>query len=156
MSSLGRAFLRLALTAVCIAHGALKLFGLWGGPGAGPGGPHATAAYFAAIDLQPAQVLAVLAGLAQIVGGVLLALGWLTRYVAAAGLVYLGLGIWKAHWKWGFFLNWNLTPGYGHGYEYSLVLGGALLCLLLTGPGKLSIDARAVSRARQQTAQKSG
>jgi uncharacterized membrane protein YphA (DoxX/SURF4 family) len=60
------------------------------------------------------------------------------------------------HFRNGFFLNWTLTPGRGHGMEYNLVLIGALLCLMLTGPGALSVDelqshsaaSRAAGRAR--------
>lgn len=148
MNSLGLGLLRLALAIVFVAHGAHKLFGVWGGPGVGPGGLNNTAAYFQSIDIQPAFLLAVVAGVAQLAGGVMIGLGALTRYTSALGLMYIGVGLWKAHWKWGLFLNWTVVPGRGQGIEYSLVIAGALLCLLFTGPGEFSIDGqRASSRA---------
>ncbi len=152
MTSLGLAILRLALAVVFVAHGAHKLFGVWSGPGIGPGGLANTAKYFASIDLQPAYVLAALAGVAQLVGGFLIGLGALTRYSAVAGLTYLGIGMWKAHWKWGLFLNWANDPSRGQGIEYSLVLVGALVCLLLAGPGDWSIDGRRASSRASRAA----
>jgi putative oxidoreductase len=40
----------------------------------------------------------------------------------------------------GFFLNWSITPGKGHGYEFNLALLAMTLSLLLSGPGKLALD----------------
>ncbi len=145
MTSLGLVLLRLALAIVFVAHGCHKLFGAWSGPGIGPGGLSNTAKYFASIDLQPAVVLATLAGMAQLVGGLLIGVGALTRYAAIAGLAYLGIGLWKVHWKWGLFLNWANDSGRGQGIEYSLVLAAALGCLLLAGPGDFSVDGRRAS-----------
>jgi putative oxidoreductase len=155
-ASLGLAVLRLALAVVFVAHGANKLFGVWAGPGIGPGGLDTTATSLAALGLHPEFPLAVLAGLAQLGGGLLLGLGLFTR-VAAAGMIgYLIAGAWWEQAKWGLFLNWIGTPGRGHGLEYSLVLAGALGCLVLTGSGDWSIDglransaaSRAAGRAR--------
>ena len=50
----------------------------------------------------------------------------------------------------GFFLNWNLTPGQGHGYEFNFVLIGALISLMLSGPGAFSIDGRRARHAETQ------
>ena len=47
---------------------------------------------------------------------------------------------WKAYLFNGFFLNWTLTPGVGHGIEYHVVLVAALVCLMITGPGAFSVD----------------
>ncbi len=153
MRSLGLAFLRLSIAAVSVAHGAHMLFGVWAGPGIGPGGLQNTATYFASIGLQPAFVVAVIAGLGQLAGGLLIAIGWLTRYTTALGLGAVGFGLWKTQWPWGFFLNWTSTPATGHGLEYSVLILGVLSCLLLTGPGEFSIDGqRAASRASRSAA----
>jgi len=48
----------------------------------------------------------------------------------------------KVHLANGFFINWAMTPGVGHGVEYNLALIAALLCLTLIGPGAFSIDYR--------------
>lgn len=145
MTSLGLALLRLALAIVFVAHGANKLFGLFAGPGIGPGGLAHTAEYFASVHLQPANALALAAALAQLAGGLLIGIGFFTRWAAVAGLVYLGVGMWKVHWQWGLFLNWTGTPGRGQGVEYSIVLAAALACLMLTGPGDFSFDGRRAS-----------
>jgi uncharacterized membrane protein YphA (DoxX/SURF4 family) len=62
------------------------------------------------------------------------------------------VAIWKVHLVNGFFLNWGMTPGVGHGVEFNLVLIGALLCLMLSGPGGLSIDWRRARSAESQAA----
>jgi uncharacterized membrane protein YphA (DoxX/SURF4 family) len=44
-------------------------------------------------------------------------------------------------------MNWTLKPGVGHGYEFNLLLIAGLVCLILTGPGRFSVDHwRAASR----------
>jgi putative oxidoreductase len=148
MAGLGLAILRVTIAVAFAAHGANILFGMWAGPGIGAGGLRTTAALYRDLGLPLEFLLAVLSGVVQFIGGLLLGFGMLTRYTVVALITYLAIGIWKEHWKWGFFLNWINTPGRGHGVEYSVVLIAALVCLLLAGPGSLSIDgSRASSRA---------
>ncbi|MCC7186409.1 MAG: DoxX family protein, partial [Acidobacteria bacterium] len=156
MNGLGLMALRLVLAAVFIAHGANKLFGLWAGPGIGVGGTQHTAQLFAALGLEPNFPLAVLVGTVELLGGVLLAIGWFTRVAAPALIIVMGVAIWKLHAQWGFFLNWMAVPERGQGIELHVVLIGALLCLTLAGAGEWSIDgtreksaaSRAAGRAR--------
>lgn len=151
MNGLGLVALRLALAAVFVAHGANKLFGLWAGPGIGVGGLDLTAQFFAAVSLNPAFPLAVLVGIVETLGGALLAVGWFTRLVAPALTIVMGVAIWKVHAVNGFFLNWTGAADRGQGYEYSVVLIGALLCLTLTGAGDWSIDGqREATKASRQ------
>lgn len=140
MSAVGLLLLRLALAAVFIAHGSHTVFGLFGGPGIGPGGLTNTAAEYVALGLEPGFLLAVLAGVIQLLGGVLLAVGFLTRWAAGSLFGYLLLDASWQHSPWGFFLNWTGEPGLGHGVEYVVVLMGATACLILTGSGTWSID----------------
>jgi putative oxidoreductase len=148
---LGLAVLRLALATVFIAHGAHILFGLWPGPGIGTGGLDLTAQAFAAHGLAPAFPLAVLTGIIEFAGGILLAIGWFTRVAAPLLAIVIMVAIWKMQWAYGFFLNWVGPADRGHGYEYSLLLLGALLCVSLTGGGEWSIDGqREASRASRQ------
>jgi putative oxidoreductase len=142
IASFGPAVLRLALAAVFIAHGGQKLFGLWGGHGL-----EATAGFFAQMGLQPAFPLAVSVATLEFAGGILLALGAFTVVVSAALTLEMLVAIVKVHLASGFFLNWNLVPVQGHGYEYNLVLIGALVCLTLAGPGAFSVDGRRASHA---------
>jgi putative oxidoreductase len=140
MSGLGLLVLRLAVTTVVVAHGAHDLFGFWAGPGIGPGRLAFTAARFASIGFEPAALLAVVAGLIQLVAGALVGLGLLTRSASASLVGLIAILTWKVHLPWGFFLNWVGDPGRGHGIELALVEAGALLCLVFTGAGDLSLD----------------
>ena len=152
MTSLGLALLRVVLAAVFIAHGANVLFGAWSGVGVGHGGLSNTAAMLAALQLEPSFLLAVLLGGVQLVGGSLLVLGLFTRWAAAALIVPTGVALWRVNLAWGFFLNWTGAPGRGQGMEFSLVLIGALACLVLTGAGDVSLDGWRVTRAAARAA----
>ena len=138
MAPYGPTLLRLAPGLVFVAHGAQKLFGLGGG------GLTATAQLFAQIGLSPAFVLAMLAGLVEIFGGLLILAGLFTRTAAGVFAVGTLAAVWKVHLAHGFFLRSN-AAGPGHGYEVEVVLIAALASLMLTGPGALSID-RATAR----------
>ena len=130
MRPYGPAVLRLCVGAVFLAHGLQKLFGMWGGPGI-----EGTTALLVSWGLNPAQPLAILVGVAELGGGALLIVGGLTRWVALVLIVEIGVAVWKVNYLNGFFLSAG-----GPGVEYRLVLIGALLCLMLTGPGAFSVD----------------
>lgn len=148
MQPYGPAVLRLAVGAVFVAHGAQKLFGVWGG-----GGVAGTAAFFAQLGLAPAYPLAVLVGVVEFAGGLLLIAGAFTLFVSLALAIEMAVAIWKVHLANGFFLNWGLAPGQGHGCEFNIALTGALISLMLTGAGALSIDGQ---RARSAEAEAYG
>jgi putative oxidoreductase len=137
MERYGPAVLRLMVGIIFIAHGAQHLFGIWGGAGLA-----GTAASFDSIGLSPGFPLAVAVGVIEFGGGLLLLAGALTPYVSVALIVVMLGAMWKVHLANGFFINWAMTPGVGHGVEYNLMLIAALLCLTLGGPGALSIDHR--------------
>jgi putative oxidoreductase len=137
MPSFGPVALRIAVGVVFVAHGAQKLFGIWGG-----GGPSGTAAFFAQLGLSPAFLIALLVGFVELGGGLLLLAGAFTLYAAIALTIDMIVAVWKVHLANGFFLNWTIAPGIGHGYEFNLVLIGALVSLMLTGAGALSVDRR--------------
>ena len=144
MEHYGPAVLRVMVGITFIAHGAQKLFGIWGGAGLA-----GTGAYFDSIGLSPGFALAVAVGVTEFGGGLLLVAGALTPFAAGALILTMLGAIVKVHLANGFFLNWAITPGQGHGVEYNLVLIAALLCLVFTGPGAFSIDH---SRARSAEA----
>jgi len=52
----------------------------------------------------------------------------------------MAVAIAKVHGRHGFFLNFSLTPGKGHGYEFNLVLIAMALSIFIGGAGVLSID----------------
>jgi len=135
MDRYGPVVLRLMVGITFIAHGAQHLFGIWGGAGL-----TGTAASFDSIGLSPGFPLAVAVGVIEFGGGLLLLAGALTPYVSAALIVVMLGAMLKVHLANGFFINWAMTPGVGHGVEYNLMLIAALLCLALGGPGAFSID----------------
>lgn len=135
MAGWGIAILRIAVGMIFVAHGAQKLFGAFGGAGL-----TGTSEYFTYLGLSPAYPLALLWAVVEFGCGVLVLLGAWTRWAAIPLAIGMAVAIWKAHFVNGFFINWALAAGVGHGYEFNLVLIAACACLALTGAGELSID----------------
>jgi len=142
MVGLGLLVLRIALAVIFFAHGGNKLFGLFGGPGIGPGGLTTTSAFFETLGLHPAFLFAIVEAVLELAGSVLLALGFLTRWAAAALAISMIVAMWKVYLPWGFFLNWTGVAGRGNGIEFALMLCLALVALALTGGGDWSVDGR--------------
>jgi putative oxidoreductase len=136
-AAFGPLILRLGLGAIFVGSGLQKLLGIGGGTGIS-----GTAALFRAVHLVPALPLAIFITYLELVGGVLLVIGGLTDWIAMVLIVEMLVAIWKVHFINGFFLNWMLRPGVGHGFEFNLLLICALLCLILTGPGAWAVDDR--------------
>jgi putative oxidoreductase len=120
---------RVASGLILMPHGAQKLFGWFGG-----GGLDGTGQYFEQnLGLAPGLLFAGLAGLTEFVGGLLLALGLLTRLSAAAVSALMAYAVFAVHLPNGFF--W--TSG---GYEYPLLWGLVALAFVVRGGGKASVD----------------
>ena len=119
---IGLLLLRLAVGLTIAAHGAQMLSGWFGGQGLAK-----TGQLFEALGFQPGRSYALLAALAEIGGGVLLASGLATPLSAAIIFAVMIVAAFSAHLKQGFFI----TSG---GFEYTLTLA-------FTGPGSLSLDA---------------
>lgn len=144
--TLGPLFLRLALGAIFLAHGAQKLFGIWGGQGW-----EETLRWFESqMQIPPALAGAVI--FLEVLGGLALILGALTRVASILLAVEMVVAMSLVHLPNGFFLNWFNEPGRGHGVEYNLVLIAGLLMLAIEGPGSGAIDGLLVSRARRRVA----
>jgi putative oxidoreductase len=128
MIDVGLLVLRLVLGVIFIAHGAQKLFGSFGGP-------HISgfAKMLGQLGVKPAEPMAILAGLAEFVGGILVIVGFLTPLAALALIVVMIVAVLAVHLKNGFF-NTN------GGYEFNLALVGMTLTLLIAGAGAYSLD----------------
>lgn len=125
--------IRLVLGLIFFMHGGQKVMGWFGG-----GGLTATVQAMTGMGL-PA-VLVYLVAFGEFLGGIGLLTGTLTR-VAAAGITIIMAGaIVTVHRKNGFFINWFMTPGKGHGFEYNLALIAMSLSLILGGGGRCAID----------------
>jgi putative oxidoreductase len=124
---LGRLMLRLTLGAIFIEHGTQKLFGWFGGPGLdGTGG------MFESIGLRPGRQHAMLAGVTEVSGGSLIAMGLATPAGAAAMAGMMISALKTAVWADGF------RAGTG---EYEVLLGLVAIALAEEGPGRYSLDA---------------
>ena len=126
--------IRIPLGVIFIAHGGQKLFGWFGGRGLS-----ATLADYERFLGIPPFLGAV--GLAiEFFGGMAVLIGLATR-TAAFGLAAIMLvAIARVHIANGFFINWQLTPGRGHGIEMNLALLGMSLALVAGGAGRFGID----------------
>lgn len=127
--SVGLLIIRLVVGLTLAAHGTQKLFGWFGG-----GGLSATSQMFEKIGLRPARVHARLAGLAEMCGGLLLALGLLTPAASAMILAVMIAAVPLVHLEHGFF-------AVNGGWEYNLVLAASALGVAFAGPGAFSFDA---------------
>ena len=128
MIDIGFLVLRLVLGVIFIGHGAQKLFGSFGGPEL-----KGTAQGFEQIGLRPGRLMALMAGLAELVGGILVAVGFLTPLAALALIAVMVVAVLTVHLRNGFFAQ-------NGGYEFNLALAGMALTLLLAGAGALSLD----------------
>mgnify|MGYP001766397846 CR=1 FL=1 len=128
LSPYAEPMLRVATGLLLVPHGAQKLFGWFGGPGLAAAGQ----AFATKMGL-PAS-FALLAGLIEFFGGLMLAAGLLTRPVAALAAAIMAVAIFAVHLPNGFF--WNAG-----GFEYPLLWGVAALYFLLRGGGRFSLDA---------------
>jgi putative oxidoreductase len=128
---------RLALGLIFIGHGAQKVFGVWGGPGW---------AKFTSIDapfafMRPAWLWLAMAAIAELLGGVLVLLGLLTRVGAFFLAVTMLVAMVGVHWG-SFFMP--------RGIEYTVALLGMSLALLIAGGGRFSVDERLQAPPRRR------
>jgi putative oxidoreductase len=127
-ADIGLAFLRIVIGLTMAAHGALKAFGWWSGPG--PEGWHRAVA---SMGFRPSGLWAAISTLAELIGGLLLAVGLFTPFAAAILVAQSVVIIGQVHWPKGF---WNRNSG----YEFPLVLAAGAVAVALIGPGALSLD----------------
>lgn len=124
----GLLLIRLTFGLLMAAHGAQKIFGLFGG-----GGLTATGRGFAALGYRPGKLFAVIGGLSESLGGLGLALGLFTPLAAAAliGVMINAMAtVTGAHGLWE-------TDG---GVEYSVCIAVVALAVAAIGPGRLALD----------------
>jgi putative oxidoreductase len=126
--------IRLGLAVIFIAHGGQKLFGIWGGPGL-----QTTIEAFERSIGVPSYLTLIVVG-TEFFGGLTVLVGFFTRLAAAGLAIDMVAAIIKVHLMNGFFLNWSITPGKGHGYEFNFALLVMSIALLLSGPGKFALD----------------
>ncbi|GAB4165475.1 MAG: DoxX family protein [Winogradskyella sp.] len=131
--NIGFSIARLTLGLVILPHGAQKLLGLFGGYG-----------YSATMESLTTQmglpsIVAFSVIIIEFFGSISLILGFFSRFWALALTgMFLGI-IYTTQLEHGFFMNWFGNQA-GEGYEYSLLIIGLALTIIVNGSGKLSID----------------
>ena len=126
---------RIPVGIIFVAHGAQKLFGAFGGYGL-----EGTGQFMASLGLTPGYLMALLAGSAEFFGGLALLFGVLVRPASAALAFAMLVAIFSVHIGNGLFMDKN-------GYEFGLALLAASVSLLISGAGRLSVDAAVTARA---------
>ncbi|AOW92328.1 DoxX family protein [Rhodococcus sp. WMMA185] len=129
---LGLLVLRLAVGGTILVHGLQKLTGLWDGPGLG-----GFEEILASSGFQQAKLLSILGAVAEVAGGALLIFGLVTP-LAAASVLAVMINAWA--------FRQVGQPGLEYfaptGTEYETLLGVCAGVIILTGPGRISLDGR--------------
>ena len=126
----GLTVLRVVVGIVFLVHGAQKRFVF------GFGG---VAGLLEGLGVPAAGLFAVVVTLVEIVGGIALILGLLTRIAAVTLAVDMLVATLTAHLPNGFFAQ-------NGGYEFTLVLLAAAVALAVAGPGEAALDRALAAR----------
>ena len=135
-NSFAPVLIRLGLAVIFVAHGSQKVLGALGGPGFKGFISGTTPFSF----MRPAWLWLGAAALSELVGGLLIGIGFLTRIAAFFLTCTMLTAIIGIHWPNFFSQN--------RGLEYPLALLAMSLSLLFSGGGLASID-RAMSGGRR-------
>jgi putative oxidoreductase len=126
MESIGMLILRLTLGLIFVAHGLRQFFGLFGGGGMED--------VIRRLGLRPAKLWASLAGLGNLCGGLMIALGAFTFLGCALIITTMLVAMLTIKAHSGFWERYG-------GYEYNLCVIGNTVAIALMGPGEISLDA---------------
>ncbi|HEY1595000.1 MAG TPA: DoxX family protein [Thermoleophilaceae bacterium] len=126
--SLGLLVLRVVVGLLFFGHGAQKLFGWFGGHGLS-----GTGQFFETMGFPQGKRQAFLAGFFEAAGGLLIALGLVTPFAAAALIAVMTVAILKVHAAKGI---WAPDGG----FEYNAVLVAVVFALSGVGAGNWSLD----------------
>lgn len=124
--SAGLLIIRVIIGLTFAGHGTQKLFGWFGGPGL-----KGTAGWLNSIGVKPGYVMALLAGLGELIAGLLLALGFWLPISAALFVITMAVAIFTVHHK-----SYWATQG---GFEYNLALIAIAVGVALIGPGAYAV-----------------
>ena len=118
----GLSILRIYLGILFIAHGWMKVSGFAG-----------TVGFMEGLGVPATSFFTLLATIAEFGGGILLLVGFFTRYAAFAIAIDMVVAIFLVHWPNGFFI-------FNNGYEFALVILIACVALIINGAGKWSLE----------------
>jgi putative oxidoreductase len=118
---------RLVVGLLFVGHGTQKLFGWFGGYGI-----KGTGSWLESIGVKPGALFATVAGLSELIGGLLLVLGFglpVAAVLLGSAMLVAILKVTGANGLW-------IT---GNGYEYNLVLLVLVVALAFIGAGQIAI-----------------
>jgi putative oxidoreductase len=121
---------RLLMAAIFLVFGIRKLLAFAG-----------TAAYFAKLGFPAPEAMVVLAIIIELGGGVLLVIGWKTRWVAWLLALFTLIGMLMAHRYWEFADAGQYANQMTHFFKNLCIIGG-LMMVAAFGPGPISVDKR--------------
>jgi putative oxidoreductase len=127
----GGVLLRIVVGAMLIPHGIGRLFGIGGQGLAG------NAAWLETNGLAAGEMLAALMGVMELLGGILIMLGLLTRPVALVIVALIALQV-LLYWPNGYF--WLTGGPSSNAGRWSIVWALAVLAVALQGSGERSLD----------------
>lgn len=123
----GLLVIRLIVGLTMAGHGTQKLFGWFGGHGIkGTGG------WLESIGVKPGILMALVAGLAELIGGLLFAAGLWFPVAAALIAITMLVAIISVHARNGYWVTQN-------GFEYNLILIAIVIGVALIGPGAYTL-----------------
>jgi putative oxidoreductase len=128
MTDLALLLVRAWLGVTFLLHGGQKLFGWFGG-----GGIAGTARFLEGVGIRPGRFWAVLVGLGEFCGGLMIGLGFLTPLGALAIIITMVVAISAVAGRHGFWIQ-------NGGYEYHLLIIAVALAFILAGPGAYALD----------------
>lgn len=118
---------RVAMSVIFILAGVMKIVDF-----------NSTASMMSGMNLPGSEFLLVLAIIFELGGGVLLLLGWYTRFASILLLIFVVVVTFYFHSFWNF--EGALQVGNIHHFMKNLFIFGALLYVLVHGAGRFSID----------------
>jgi putative oxidoreductase len=127
----GIAIPRVAVGIVFLAHGSQKLF-IYGFQG--------VEGVFAQMGFPMPRILGPFVALLELIGGIALILGLLTRWASVLFAIEMGVAILKVHLAAGFFLP--------KGIEFAFMMCAASVALALAGPGAAALESRVFAKSQ--------
>jgi putative oxidoreductase len=99
-----------------------------------------TAGYFAKLGFPAAELMVWLSVIIEVGGGILLIVGWKTKWVSWLLLGFVAIATATAHRYW----EYDATQYVGqlNNFLKNLAIIGGLLYIIVFGPGSMSVDAR--------------
>lgn len=128
LTDLGLLLLRLIVGVVFVYHGGQKIFGETWFDGKGMGAFTET---LRGLQIPNPVIMAWVAAISEFAGGILVLIGFFTRLAAVPLIVTMGMAIYHVHPE---------QFSGPEGMEFPLTLAVVLIAILLSGPGRFSVD----------------